>query len=48
MNSSAKPATRAKNGPVYQWRQQIEAIAKVPKARQRFVTEMLQTVLTQP
>jgi hypothetical protein len=33
--------------PVPQWQQQIEAIAKLPKARQRFVTEMLQTVLAQ-
>ncbi|MCK6432450.1 MAG: helix-turn-helix domain-containing protein [Burkholderiaceae bacterium] len=42
-----KPATRAKRGPAPQWQQQIEAIAKLPKARQRFVTEMLQTVLAQ-
>ncbi|WP_423601419.1 helix-turn-helix domain-containing protein [Roseateles sp. MS654] len=42
-----KPASRAKRGPVPQWQQQIEAIAKLPKARQRFVTEMLQTVLAQ-
>lgn len=34
-------------GPVPQWQQHIEAIAKLPKARQRFVAEMLQTVLAQ-
>jgi transcriptional regulator with XRE-family HTH domain len=42
----AKPA-RSRRGPVPQWQEQMEAIAKLPRARQRFVTEMLQTVLAQ-
>jgi transcriptional regulator with XRE-family HTH domain len=41
-----KPA-RGRRGPVPQWQEQMEAIAKLPRARQRFVTEMLQTVLAQ-
>ena len=41
-----KPA-RSRRGPVPQWQEQMEAIAKPPRARQRFVTEMLQTVLAQ-
>ena len=41
-----KPA-RSRRGPVPQWQEQMEAIAKLPRARQRFVTEMLQTVLAQ-
>ena len=36
-----------KRGPVPHWHEQMEAIAQLPKARQRFVTEMLQTVLAQ-
>lgn len=42
-----KAAAGRKRGPVPQWQQQIEAIAKLPRARQRFVSEMLQTVLAQ-
>lgn len=43
-----KPASRAKRGPEPQWTQQIEAaIAKLRKVPQRFVTEMLETVLVQ-
>ena len=38
---------RAKRGPVPQWQQQMEAVAQLPKAKQRFVSEMLQTVLAQ-
>ena len=41
-----KPA-RGRRGPVPQWQEQMEAISKLPRARQRFVTEMLQTVLAQ-
>ena len=40
-----KQARRAKRGPAPKWQQQIEAVAKLPKARQRFVSEMLDTVL---
>lgn len=39
-------ATR-KRGPAPKWQQQIEAIAQLPKAQQRFVSQMLDTVLTQ-
>ncbi|MBI5278682.1 MAG: hypothetical protein HY854_19785 [Burkholderiales bacterium] len=41
------PAARSKRGPTPMWAQQIEAIAKLPRARQRFVSEMLDTVLAQ-
>jgi transcriptional regulator with XRE-family HTH domain len=40
-------ASRAKRGPVPKWQQQVEAISKLPKARQRFVSEVLDTVLAQ-
>ena len=36
-----------KRGPTPKWQQQIEAIAQLPKAQQRFVSQMLDTVLTQ-
>jgi transcriptional regulator with XRE-family HTH domain len=36
-----------KRGPVPRWQQQIEAIAQLPKAQQRFVSQMLDTVLAQ-
>lgn len=36
-----------KRGPAPKWQQQIEAIAQLPKAQQRFVTQMLDTVLNQ-
>jgi transcriptional regulator with XRE-family HTH domain len=36
---------RTKRGPTPKWEQQIEAVAKLPKARQKFVSEMLETVL---
>ena len=42
-----KQAARGKRGPAPKWQQQIEAISKLPKARQRFVSEMLDTVLAQ-
>jgi transcriptional regulator with XRE-family HTH domain len=41
------PRARAKRGPAPQWEQHIEQIAKLPRAQQRFVSRMLQTVLTQ-
>ena len=40
-------AVRSRRGPVPQWQEHIEAIAKLPRSRQRFVTEMLETVLAQ-
>lgn len=36
-----------RRGPPPKWQQQIEAISKLPKARQRFVSDMLDTVLAQ-
>jgi transcriptional regulator with XRE-family HTH domain len=45
--SEQKAHRSGKRGPAPQWQQQMEAIAQLPKARQRFVTEMLQTVLAQ-
>lgn len=38
---------RGKRGPTPKWARQIEAIAKLPKAQQRFVAQMLDTVLSQ-
>lgn len=38
---------RGKRGPTPKWAQQIEAIARLPKAQQRFVAQMLDTVLSQ-
>jgi ORF6N domain len=38
-------ASRAKRGPAPKWQQQIEAVAKLPRAQQRFVSQMLDTVL---
>jgi hypothetical protein len=43
----AKPAARSKRGPAAKWEQQIEQFATLPRARQRFVTQMLDTVLAQ-
>jgi transcriptional regulator with XRE-family HTH domain len=39
--------TRSRRGPVPQWQQHIEAISKLPRAKQRFVTQVLETVLAQ-
>ena len=41
-----KPS-RGKRGPAPQWQEHMEAIAKLPRAQQRFVTQMLETVLAQ-
>jgi len=40
-------SARSRRGPVPQWQEHIEAIAKLPRAQQRFVTQMLETVLAQ-
>lgn len=40
-------AARGKRGPVPQWQQHIEAIARLPRRRQQFVAEMLRTVLVE-
>jgi transcriptional regulator with XRE-family HTH domain len=44
--AASRPA-RSKRGPVPLWQQQMEAVAQLPKARQKFVSEMLSTVLAQ-
>lgn len=36
-----------KRGPAPRWQQQIEAIAHLPKPQQRFVSQMLDTVISQ-
>lgn len=36
-----------KRGPMPQWQQHIEAISKLPRSRQQFVSEMLKNVLGQ-
>ena len=38
---------RTKRGPTPKWQQQIEVIAQLPKAQQRFVSQVLDTVLAQ-
>ena len=38
---------KSKRDPAPKWQQQIEAIAQLPKAQQRFVSQMLETVLAQ-
>lgn len=43
---SAK-AARGKRGPVPQWQQQIEAVARLPRSQQQFVARMIKTVLAQ-
>ena len=42
---NSRPAS--KRGPVPKWQQQIKAIAQLPKTQQRFVSQMLDTVLAQ-
>lgn len=39
--------TRSKRGTTPKWQLQIEAIAQLPKAQQRFVSQVLDTVLAQ-
>jgi len=36
-----------KRGPTPKWQKQIEAIAQLPRAKQQFVSQMLDTVLAQ-
>ena len=42
-----KEATPGKRGPAPKLRQQMERIQRLPKAKQRFVMEMIDTVLAQ-
>ena len=39
--------SRNKRGPTPKWQKQIEAIAQLPRAKQQFVSQMLDTVLAQ-
>ena len=41
------PAPPPRRGPVSRLQQQVDAIAQLPKAKQKFVVEMLDTVLAQ-
>jgi transcriptional regulator with XRE-family HTH domain len=41
------PPPPARRGPVSRLQQQVDAIAQLPKAKQKFVVEMLDTVLAQ-
>lgn len=43
----AEQPARSKRGPVPKWAQQIEEIARLPKAQQRFVAQMLDMALAQ-
>ncbi len=45
MSGEGKHAARGMRGPAPRWQQQMEAVAKLPKAQQRFVSQMLDTVL---
>ena len=42
-----RAARSAKRGPVSRLQQQIEAVAQLPKTKQQFVSQMLDTVLAQ-
>lgn len=41
------PAASSRRGPVSRLQQQVDAISQLPKAKQKFVVEMLDTVLAQ-
>lgn len=45
--AKAARASGAKRGPVPQWQQHIEAISRLPRSRQQFVSDMLRDVLGQ-
>ncbi|GAB7541664.1 helix-turn-helix domain-containing protein [Cupriavidus sp. 8B] len=40
-------SAQRKRGPVPKWQQHIESISQLPKAQQKFVSQMLETVLAQ-
>jgi hypothetical protein len=42
-----EPTTRRRRRPAAQWQQHIKAVARLPRAKQQFVAQMLQTVLAQ-
>ncbi|MFP3588390.1 hypothetical protein SCB29_32830 [Paraburkholderia sp. SIMBA_055] len=43
----ASGSSPRKRGPAPKWQKQIEAISKLPRAKQQFVSQMLDTVLAQ-
>jgi len=43
----ATKKTQAKRGPMSKLQQQIEQVASLPRAKQKFVSEMLDTVIQQ-
>lgn len=43
----SKQAAPGKRGPAPKWQQQIEAVSKLSKSQQRFVSRMLDTVLAE-
>jgi hypothetical protein len=45
--AKATRASGSKRGPVPQWQQHIEAISRLPRSRQQFVSDMLRNVLGQ-
>ena len=45
--AARRAARGAKRGPVSRLQQQIEAVAQLPKTKQQFVSQMLDTVLAQ-
>jgi hypothetical protein len=42
------PAKPGKRGPAPRLQQQLEQISRLPRARQKFVMQMIDTVLQQP
>lgn len=46
-DASAVPPRRTKRGPPSRLERQLDAVAQLPKARQKFVSDMLDTVLAQ-
>jgi hypothetical protein len=47
MGQSVAPQRSTKRGPASRLQQQIDAVAQLPKAKQQFVSQMLDTVLAQ-
>jgi len=47
LGRATAPAPAGKRGPVSQLQQQVNRISQLPRAKQRFVMEMLDTVLAQ-
>jgi transcriptional regulator with XRE-family HTH domain len=47
MGQAVAPQRSTKRGPASRLQQQIDAVAQLPKAKQQFVSQMLDTVLAQ-